>query len=179
MGFTIKTERLGLRNWNTNDVNPMSEINKDPRVMQYFPSTQDKAKTLAFIEKMQLQFEENGYCYFATELLKSKSMVGFVGLAKQTFMHPLTPFVDIGWRLSYDSWGKGYATEAARASMKFAWTQTGLDKIYCVIPVNNKASQNVAQKLGMELIDTFDHPLLVDYPEVQRCQLLSKKRPTL
>ena len=98
--YLFKSDRLGFRNWQDNDLGELLSINQDLEVMRFFPSTQDKATTSKFINRMKQQYEERGYCYFAVEVLEIRSLIGFIGLSWQDFDSPWTPFVDIGWRLS-------------------------------------------------------------------------------
>jgi RimJ/RimL family protein N-acetyltransferase len=77
----------------------------------------------------------------------------------QTFRAPFTPAVEIGWRLSRDAWGNGYATEAARAALDFGFG-SGLEEIVSMTSTTNLRSQAVMQRLGMhrDPADDFDHP---------------------
>src|SRR5215217_2088036 len=111
--YIFRSERLGFRNWQESDIIPMAAINADPEVMRYFPAIQTTSQTQDFIQKMQLQFQERGYCYFAVELLKTNTLIGFTGLSDKTFESDFTPCIDIGWRLGTAHWNKGYATEGA------------------------------------------------------------------
>ncbi len=177
MKYIIKTERLGLRNWTNKDLLPMSALNADHRVMEYFPSIQNASKTSQFIKRMQDHFNNHGYCYFAVDKLETHEFIGFIGLCNQDFENNYTPFVDIGWRLSTKHWGNGYATEGARACLQYAWNHTDLTEIFCVFTKSNKPSENVATKLNFSLKEVFNHPLLSDYPTLQSCKLLSLKKP--
>ncbi|MEQ6118664.1 GNAT family N-acetyltransferase [Reichenbachiella sp. MALMAid0571] len=66
--YIFKSERLGFRNWVESDTAKMAEINSDPKVMEYFPGIPDFEQTVEFIERMQKQFLEKGFCYFAVDL---------------------------------------------------------------------------------------------------------------
>ena len=117
----ISTERLILRNWNDSDLENLHALCSDPHVMKYFPevSTMEQSRTL--LSRLKNMCDERGYCYFAVELRSSKEFIGFVGLAYQDFEADFTPCVDIGWRLHKKYWSKGYAREAAEASLKYAF----------------------------------------------------------
>lgn len=103
--YLFTSSRLGFRNWKDSDLDRMAIINADKDVMEFFPSTQTREVTNDFIDRMQKQFAENGFCYFAVDLLETKELIGFIGLSKQEYDAGFeTPFVDIGWRLSKTTW---------------------------------------------------------------------------
>ena len=93
--YIFTSERLGFRNWKITDVDLLYQINSDKKVMQFFPSIQTKEKTENFIDRMQNQYQEKGFCYFAVEILKTKEFIGFIGLSLQTFETDFTPAIDI------------------------------------------------------------------------------------
>lgn len=171
MSYTIQTQRLGLRNWKDSDLAAMTAINQDPAVMRYFPSMPDEATTREYIQRMQAQFAENQYCYFAVEILDTREFVGFIGLMYQDYEATFTPCVDIGWRLKQSAWGKGFATEGAKACLDYAFTTLNLPTIYSVAPLVNTPSINVMKKIGMTLSTTFQHPKLGDFPTLETCAL--------
>jgi len=167
--FLFTSKRLGFRPWTTDDLEPMAAISADAEVMRHFPKVQDLEDTRGFIERMHTQYLNNGYCYFATEILESRTFIGFVGLCSISFEAKFTPCVDIGWRLHKDHWGKGYATEGAKACLDFGFDEIGLDKIYAVCPITNLPSENVMKKIGMTKHSLFKHPNLADYPLLEEC----------
>lgn len=171
--YIFTSERLGFRNWKISDVDLLHQINSDENVMRFFPSKQTKQQTENFILRMQKQFLEKGYCYFAVELLDTKEFIGFIGISEQTFTSDFTPAIDIGWRLHPNYWNKGYATEGAKRCLEFGFQQIKLKKIIAVAPKINLPSINVMQKIGMQKIKNFKHSLLVDFPELETCILYS------
>lgn len=172
----ITTKRLGLRDWQDKDIAAMAAISADPKVMQFFPSTQSEEHTKKFIERMQSQFAEKGYCYFAAELLATRKVIGFIGLSYQNYEASFTPCVDIGWRLSPEVWGQGLATEGARACLSYGHEKLGLDTIHAIATAHNIPSIKVMEKIGMQYALTFDHPLLEDYPDLHSCVLYSSNK---
>lgn len=176
MTYLIKTERLGLRPWTMDDLQPMSELNADREVMRYFPSTPTKQETKNFITRMIDHQADHGYCYFATELLDTREFIGFIGLAYQTYEAPFTPATDIGWRLKRSAWGKGYATEGAKACVEFAFNVLNLSSIYSVASEINRPSLRVMEKIGMLKLGEFDHPALTDYSELKKCVYMQLSR---
>jgi len=177
MSYLIQTQRLGLRNWKDTDLKAMTALNQDPKVMRYFPSMPDEVATLTYIKKMQAQFAETKYCYFAVEVLDTQEFIGFIGLMYQDYAAEFTPCVDIGWRLKQSAWGKGYATEGAKACLDYGFTKLDLPTIYSVAPVVNTPSIGVMKKIGMTLSTTFKHPKLGDFPVLETCVLYLIQRP--
>jgi len=177
MGYTIETDRLGLRNWKDNDLSEMAALNADPDVMRYFPKTQNKEDTQRFILRMQDQFSKTGYCYFAAERLADNVFLGFIGIMYQDYEADFTPCVDIGWRLAKNFWGNGYATEGAKACLSFAHETLNLERVYSVASKYNVASLNVMRKIGMVHQYDFDHPKLLEYPSIKTCALYLSSKP--
>ncbi len=173
MNYLFKSKRLGFRPWTTDDLPAMAAINADPEVMRYFPKNPDLEETRGFIERMHSEYNEKGYCYFATDDLQTQKMIGFIGLFEQTFEAEFTPCVDIGWRLSKAEWGKGFATEGAKTCLEYGFSSLGLDEIVAVCPTINTPSENVMKKVGMQKQLVFDHPNLDDYPRIQKCYMYS------
>lgn len=169
--YIFTTARLGFRNWEALDIPKLAAINADPKVMEHFPSTFDLQRTEDFIKRMQKQFSEKGFCYFAVDRLTDHEFIGFIGISEQTFEAEFTPCVDIGWRLSQTYWGKGYATEGAKACLDFAFNTIGLQTIKSICPVSNDKSEHVMEKIGMKQTAYFKHPLLKDYPHLEECVL--------
>lgn len=154
----------------------MSALNADPIVMEFFPSTKSMEETTLFIERMQTLFTEKGFCYFAVEKLENNQFIGFIGLGWQTWQSTFNPSVDIGWRLSKSNWGKGFATEGAKRCLQFGFEELNLKKINSVASTINIKSTNVMQKIGMQQVMYFEHPLLLDFPTIKDCVLFSINR---
>ena len=112
--YIFKSERLGFRNWNLTDIDPLHEINSDEKVMEFIPTIPTKKQTTEFVERMKKQFENKGFCYFAVDKLADREFIGFIGLSEQTYEADFTPCIDIGWRIKSSEWNKGYATEGAK-----------------------------------------------------------------
>ena len=167
--YLFTSQRLGFRAWTQDDIPHMAAINDDPVVMEFFPATQTMQQTKAFTERMQLQLAEKGYCYYAVDTLDTGAFIGFIGLSLQTFGADFTPCVDIGWRLSKSHWNKGYATEGAARCLHHAFHQLHLPVVYAMAPAVNIRSLRVMQKLGMQLVGQFIHPLLLDSEYLKDC----------
>lgn len=167
--YIFTSERLGFRTWDEVDTEPMTEINADPRVMEFFPSVQSRDQTKSFIQRMRMQYEEKGYCYYAVETLHDESFIGFAGLSEQVYEAPFTPCIDIGWRFKTSAWNKGYATEAAERILRYAFTDLQFNEVIAVAPLVNARSVRVMQKAGMKPLIEFDHPALLKDERLRRC----------
>jgi len=168
-GPTITTQRLVLRRWVKEDLAPFAALNSDPVVMEHFPSTIGEAETAILIARFELSFEEHGFGAWAVEVDWARTVVGFCGLTQVRFEAPFTPAVEIGWRFARESWGNGYATEAAVAAMTYGFDQAGLDEIVSFTVPANQRSRRVMERLGMrhDPEGDFDHPSLPDGDPLQ------------
>ena len=157
----VRTPRLLLRRWRPADREPFAALNADPEVMRHFHhGVRTRQESDAFAERIEEEFERRGLGLWAVEVAGGPEFIGFVGLHEALFEAPFTPAVEVGWRLAAAHWGRGYATEAARAAVADGFTRVGLDEILSFTSVGNVRSQRVMQRLGMER-DTgadFDHP---------------------
>ncbi|SPL72496.1 GNAT family N-acetyltransferase [Acinetobacter stercoris] len=160
MNITLDTERLRLRQWHISDLPLFTQLNADPRVMQYFPKILNFQESNALAEKFKSLIQQNGWGFWAAELKKDRTFIGFVGLHYQPSQFEFSPCVEIGWRLAYQFWNKGYATEAANACLAFAFDQLELESIVAFTTVGNHASERVMQRLGMHYVQNFMHPAL-------------------
>lgn len=169
--YLFKSERLGFRNWLESDIELMSAINADEKVMEFFPAIASKDQTIEFIEKMQKQFKEKGFCYFAVDKLENNEFIGFIGLSEKLFEAEFTPCIDIGWRLRSEEWNKGYAGEGAKRCLEYANEVLKLEKIVSIAPKINVKSEKVMKKIGMEKVLEFEHPLLINDERLRDCVL--------
>ena len=167
--YIFKSDRLGFRNWSKEDLIDFAALNADKEVMEYFPKPLTKKETEEFIERLQKHYRDYKYNYFATELLDTGELIGFIGLANQKYEATFNPAVDIGWRLKKSVWGKGYATEGAKRCLEYAFNELKLTRIISTCTEKNTKSQNVLKKIGMLKQGKFKHPKLRDYPEYEIC----------
>jgi RimJ/RimL family protein N-acetyltransferase len=156
--YIIKTERLGLRNWQTKDIVPTKKMNSDKAVMEFFPTIWSQKQTEDFIQRMRKHFRKHEFCYFAVDELETGKFIGFIGLMNQTYNTSFAPFVDMGWRLIPEVWGQGFASEGARACLDFAFEKLNIKEVYAIAPELNKKSQKIMQKLGLHQYEHFSHP---------------------
>ena len=156
--YLFKSKRLGFRNWRNKDLEEFVKLNSDELVMEHFPNTLSINEVENLIDRLKKHFAENGFTYYATEILETKEFIGMIGLASQTYKSNFTPAVDIGWRLKRSTWGKGYATEGAKRCVEYAFNELLINKIISVCTINNSNSENVMKKIGMTKIGEFNHP---------------------
>ncbi|MFT4801763.1 MAG: RimJ/RimL family protein N-acetyltransferase [Flavobacteriaceae bacterium] len=172
--YIIKTERLGLRNWCSTDLEPFTEMSQDEDVMSYFPKLLSKEECNDFIKRMQLHFKEFGFCYFAVDIIETGEFIGFTGMLNQNYKSNFTPCIDIGWRLKKSSWGNGYATEAAKSCLKYSANELNINKIYSLAPIPNNKSIAIMKKIGMTYDSIFHHPTLKDDDRLKECMVYKK-----
>jgi ribosomal-protein-alanine N-acetyltransferase len=159
----LRTARLTLRHWTDADREPFAALNADPVVMEHFPSTLDRGQSDAFVDRIEAQFEELGFGPWAVDV-EGIGFIGFTGLLVPRFHvdwmdDRQQPVVEVGWRLRRDAWGHGYATEAARAAVAFAFDELGRDEVVSMTVVGNLRSQAVMRRLGMHVLAFYDHPV--------------------
>jgi len=155
----FKTSRLLLRPWREADREPFAAMNADPAVMEFFPSLQSREASDASIDAWQSQLAAQGWSNWAAELIESGQFIGFVGLSVPRRALPFSPCVEIGWRLDRRFWGRGLATEAARAALQFGFERLSLDDIVSFTAVGNLRSRAVMERIGMRNAhQDFEHP---------------------
>jgi 3-dehydroquinate dehydratase/shikimate dehydrogenase len=156
---TLVTDRLLLRAWRPGDRELFAALNADPRVMEWFPSTLSRRESDAVAESIQQRLADQGWGLWAVEIPGVAKFIGFVGLnpAQATLGYPA---VEVGWRLAAEHWGRGYAPEAATASLAHGFSTLGLDEIVSFTTVANARSRRVMEKIGMtrDPADDFEHP---------------------
>ncbi|MCG8414870.1 MAG: GNAT family N-acetyltransferase [Pseudomonadales bacterium] len=156
--FQLKTSRLLLRQWRSDDYPIFAELNSDPAVMEFFPAPLVREESDALADRIVEKIEAKGWGMWAVESISDKTFLGFVGL-NDTDETPLGDAVEIGWRLRRASWGSGYASEAARAALVFAFEMLNLSEVIAFTTVGNLRSRAVMERLGMSNTgQNFMHP---------------------
>lgn len=175
----LQTGRLLLRQWRAADHEPFARMNQDPEVMEHFPALLSRAETEAAVDRIEAHFAQQGFGLWAAEFRDSGEFIGYIGLAVPRFEAHFTPCVEIGWRLAHEHWDKGFATEGARAAVRCAFEELGLDEIVSFTVPANVRSRRVMEKLGMthDERDDFDHPLLAEGHPMRRHVLYRLKSP--
>ncbi len=169
----IPTERLILRHWKKSDLKPFAAMNADPNVREYFPNLLTPNESDESVTIYQNEIEEKGFGLWVVELKSNGDFLGMCGLHNVAFQSHFTPCVEIGWRLAASHWGKGYATEAAQESLRFAFEQLNLPEVVAFTATENWRSRRVMEKLSMHrnADDDFDHPK-IEHPHPHRKQVL-------
>lgn len=161
----LNTHRLVLRGWREPDLGAWAAMNADPEVRAYFPGLLTREQSEASVARFQADLEGRGWGWWALEVRATGEFIGFAGLDPVEQAMPFTG-VEIGWRLARPAWGRGYATEAARAVLAFGFERLGLAEILAVTAVGNLRSQAVMRRLGMtrDPADDFDDPTVPEGP---------------
>ena len=156
----LQTDRLVLRRWREEDVEPYADICADPQVMRYIAdgSTLTPEQAAAQIERFEQHIAEVGYGLCAVETKADGAFVGFAGLARPFFLPEVMPAVELGWRFGREHWGRGYATETGEAILRFGFATLGLDRIIGIVNDENTASARVMEKLGFSVERTTTVP---------------------
>jgi len=156
---SLNTERLILRRWRDADVEPFAAMCSDPEVMRYVGSgaTRPSAQAQASIHAYEREWDQEGFGLFAVERLGDGRFLGFTGLTVPSFLPEVMPTVEIGWRFARQTWGNGYAGEAAQVALDFGLQTLGLPEIVGIYQSENRASGKIMERLGMrfdrEVID--------------------------
>jgi RimJ/RimL family protein N-acetyltransferase len=158
----LRTERLQLRPWRDQDLPAFAALNADPRVMEFFLNPLDRAESDATVRRISENLTRQGFGIWAVEAFGVAEFIGAVGLSVPRYETHFTPCVEILWRLAYEYWGCGYATEAARLALDYGFRTAGLRQIVAYTYEGNLRSRKVMERLGMRysLEDDFDHPLV-------------------
>jgi len=177
----LRTDRLRLRRWLAADLAPFAALNADPRVAEYLPGVLSRQESDAFVARIEAHFDLHGFGLWAVEVCGGAPFAGFVGLSIPRFEAHFTPTVEIGWRLSAEQWGRGYATEGARAVLSFGFEVLRLEEIVSFTVLENTRSCRVMEKIGMtrDPADDFDHPLLPERHPLRRHVLYRIVRPAM
>jgi len=160
--ITLTTARLRLRPWRLEDLAPFRALNADARVMEHFPKVLTEQESDRQAAGIADHMQKHGFGSWAVEVIGVADFAGFVGLSIPTFEAHFTPCVEVGWRLAFDHWGHGYATEAARAAVDCGFGRLGLEEIVAFTVPANWRSIRVMEHLGMtrSAAEDFNHPRL-------------------
>ena len=176
----LRTARLLLRRWRDEDRAPFAALNADPLVTEFLPGPLSRARSDALADRIAAHFAAHGFGLWAIEVPGQVPFAGFVGLAVPAFEAAFTPCVEVGWRLASACWGRGYATEGARAALAFGFARLGLAEIVSFTVPANVRSRRVMERLGMthDPADDFDHPALPEGHPLRRHVLYRATRGT-
>ncbi len=151
----IETERLLIRPFVVDtDSTPIFRVYGDPEVMRFIPGgvLADLEAVRATLETYAREQQSRGFSFWAVVERANGSVIGDVGFG---IFEP-TGEIELGWALARDRWGLGYATEAASACLSAGLTHLAVPRIVAIVDAENEPSFRVAEKIGLERIETID-----------------------
>jgi RimJ/RimL family protein N-acetyltransferase len=153
-------ERLLLRQWRDEDLEPFSVMNADPEVMRHFPACLSREQSAESMERQRCAIAEQGWGFWVVEV--DGQFAGITGLKLATFPAPFTPCTEIGWRFRREFWGRGLAFRAATEALTFGFESLKLREILAFTAVANARSRRLMERLGFRRspAEDFDHPLV-------------------
>jgi RimJ/RimL family protein N-acetyltransferase len=164
------TQRLLLRQWREADREPFAALNVDPIVMAHFPATLTREKSDATADYCERHIAEHGWGVWVTVIKDTGEFAGIVGLNVPRDDLPISPCVEILWRLARTQWGQGFATEAARGALRIGFEILKLPEIVAFTVPANSRSRAVMDRLGMHMdVATFQHPAVPQGPLRTHC----------
>ena len=149
----LETRRLLLREMTREDCPALCAILQDPQVMYAYEHAFSNVEAQAWLDRQLERYARDGFGLWAVMERDSGALVGQCGLTWQDWSG--RQVLEIGYHLRRDRWGRGYATEAARACKKYAFEALGAREVYSIIRDTNFASQRVALRNGMALRGSF------------------------
>jgi RimJ/RimL family protein N-acetyltransferase len=167
---TLSGGRVSLRRWRDEDREAFAAMNSDARVMEFFHSSLSRGESDAMVDRIQAHFDEYGFGLWAIEVPGVAPFIGFAGLTWARFSAPFTPCVEVGWRLAFEHWGHGYATEAARSALGYGFGTLVLPEVVSFTSATNHRSRAVMERLGMrrDPAGDFDYPSFPDGHPLRR-----------
>jgi ribosomal-protein-alanine N-acetyltransferase len=179
MKVYAETERLILRELLPADVDGYFEMDSDPDVHIYLGSQpqQQKEQAANAIQFIRQQYIDNGIGRWAVIDKNTNTFLGWAGLkliTEPTNNH--INYLDLGYRLAKKYWGKGYASEAAAASLAYAFNELQANEVYAIADCKNAASNKILVKTGLTLVETFvHHDILCNWYKTDRFAFESKQ----
>jgi ribosomal-protein-alanine N-acetyltransferase len=160
----LETPRLRLRAWTDADVAPWIAMCADPRVMEFFPATIERARAESMAQQMRTALERDGYGWWPIEVKGGAPFAGVIVLQEIPFEAHFTPAMEVGWWLAFEHWGHGFATEGARAALGHAFGELHRSEIVAITTPVNLRSQRVMQRLGMtcDPNEDFENPRVAE-----------------
>ncbi len=159
----IETERLILRPWRDDDLDAFAAMSADAEVMRHLNGPVHRDEAIGIVARLRDAQAERGHCFWAAERREDRALIGWCGLMATDIPDtPIRDELEIGWRLARDAWGRGYAREAAEATLAWGWAETGRERILAWTVQANAASWGLMGRLGMERAPEldFEHPRL-------------------
>lgn len=163
MSFVIETERLLLRELTLDDVDAMFAIIGDAETMKYYPQRFSRDDAEDWIKRNLARYLRDGFSLYAVTLKTNPGdVIGDCGLIRQEVEGE--SLIEVGYHFRRDCWGRGYATEAARHCMSYAFERLNAPRVVSLIRPENVPSRRVAERNGMTVerqVTVFDAPHLL------------------
>ena len=154
--FRHETERLVLRDWRDEDWARFWEVTNTPSVMRWLGGVCDSAKREAAQGRLLSYERDHGHTFWVVERKADGEILGFCGLKRSNQAGGPQGLMEAGWRFREDSWGQGYAREAATATLDLAFTLFGVDEVIALTVERNTASWGLMKRLGMQRREDLD-----------------------
>ena len=167
---TSSSGRVCLRRWRDEDREAFAAMNSDARVMEFFRSRLSRVESDAMADRIQEHFSKHDFGLWTIEVPDVAPFIGFAGFDVERFNAPFTPCVEVGWRLAFEHWGHGYATEAARLALGFGFGTLAISEVVSFTSATNHRSRAVMERLGMrrDPAEDFDYPSFPEGHPLQR-----------
>ncbi len=157
----METERLVLRPLGPDDLEALVVLHAIPEFWWYpLRRGATRIETEAFLQRRIEGWEANSFDLWAAIVRDTGALAGWAGLSEPTFLPEIMPAVEVGWRFDPAYWGRGYATEAGAAGLRFAFETLGLDRIVSIYEPENVKSGRVMERLGLTLDRETIHPTM-------------------
>lgn len=154
--FRHETSRLILRDWCEGDWAEFWRVTNTPAVMRWLGGVADDPARAAARARLESYQVDHGHTFWVVERREDGALLGFCGLKRSNQAGGPQGMMEIGWRLREDAWGRGYAREAAAASLDLAFGRFGADETIALTVERNTASWGLMLKLGMERREDLD-----------------------
>ena len=159
----LETERLYLREMNQSDFDSLCKILQDEDIMYAYEGAFSNEEVQDWLDRQISRYQKWNFGLWAVILKETDEMIGQCGLTMQSWKE--TEVLEIGYLFNRSYWHKGYATESAKACKEYAFEKLKADEVCSIIRDTNTASQNVAFRNGMAIVDTWTkHYRGVDMP---------------
>jgi [ribosomal protein S5]-alanine N-acetyltransferase len=156
----LTTERLALREMVSADLDFVAEMLAHPEVMRHYPKVYTRAEAQEWLDRQRARYLRDGHALWLVSLTATGEPVGQIGLVSQTVRG--VEETEVGYLLARAFWGRGIASEAARACRDHALRDLGRPRVISLIRPENTPSRHVAERIGMRVVDQtlhwgFDH----------------------
>lgn len=143
----LTTARLSLRELTPADLDDVARMMSDPEVTRYYPKVYTVEDCRQWLRRQLDRYARDGHGLWRVSERESDAFVGQCGLVTQVVDGASE--IELGYLLAREHWGRGYATEAARAVIGWGFRVLRPQRLISLIDPDNRASQRTAQRLGM------------------------------